>query len=132
MAARLSARRPGDARVLVVEDDDDLRLAVTSTLDEAGYEVDAVADGVEATGRLLTGERPDLLVLDLKMPRKTGWELLRWLRDSPSFVGLPVIVFSANIDFPPGGAIAWLRKPVRDEVLLRTVREVLTSEAAGV
>jgi CheY-like chemotaxis protein len=113
------------ARILVVEDDADVREAVAGQLAEAGYSVYPTADGQEALERLLRGEPPDMILLDLKMPKRSGWELLEYLRRSSIFMGVPVVIFSAYVGFPPAGAVAWLRKPVTREDLLTAVRGVL-------
>lgn len=114
------------ARILVVEDDPDVREAVAGQLAEAGYSVYPTGDGQEALERLLRGDAPDMILLDLKMPKRSGWELLEYLRRSTIFMCVPVVIFSAYVGFPPAGAVAWLRKPVTPEDLLSTVRSVLS------
>jgi CheY-like chemotaxis protein len=64
---------------------------------------------------------PDLIVLDLKMPRRSGWEVLDLLRRSTTFVQIPIVVLSSYLTVPPPGAVAWLKKPCQSEELVRTV-----------
>lgn len=77
-----STLRPGERRrvVLIAEDDEDIRESLVECLESSGYEVAAAADGQEAVESLRQGLEPDLVVLDLMMPRMDGWEVLKWLR----------------------------------------------------
>ena len=110
--------------VLLVEDDDDVRSALGDQLRDAGFNVEAVANGIAAWSRLTKGSRPGLLVLDLKVPGVSGWELLDRLRESPSLISVPVIVVSAYLGFPPSGALAWMKKPVNPQAFLAEVRRL--------
>ena len=69
--------------ILVVEDDADSRAALCDAMIDAGYLPFAVADGVEALDHLRTGARPNLIVLDLMLPRIDGWRFLSILADEP-------------------------------------------------
>ena len=71
--ARVS--RHARPRILVVDDEDDVRQLVARILRDAGFEVEVAADGAEAIERLTTGP-PDLLVLDIMMPGVDGWKVL--------------------------------------------------------
>ena len=81
------------ARVLVAEDDRLLRTAAVTTLRRAGFDVLAAADGEEAFA-LARAEGPDLILLDLVMPRVDGFEALRRLKADPETRAIPVIVLS--------------------------------------
>jgi len=85
----------GDAkRVLVVEDDDDIRSTLAELLESEGYEVTSAADGRQGLARAL--ERPpDLILLDLMMPVMNGWEFREEQKRDPSIAGVPVVVVSA-------------------------------------
>jgi CheY-like chemotaxis protein len=123
MAAAAARRARGQkARILVVDDDADIRLALTEELEGSGFVVDCAIDGEDALEQLLVSTaRPDLIVLDLKMPRRSGYEVLNVLRSSVTLVDVPVVVLSAHLGSPPAGAVAWLKKPFRSEELLRAV-----------
>ena len=114
---------PRRKMLLVVDDDPDVRESIFQVLTEAGYDVSGAGDGKEALDKLLHGRRPDLIILDLRMPRKSGHEVLEALRESPSYVGIPVVVLSAYLNFPPSGAVAWLKKPVQPSTLVSVVNE---------
>ena len=80
-------------RVLVADDDRLLRTAAVTTLRRGGFEVLAAADGEEAVA-LARAERPDLILLDLVMPRVDGFAALRRIKDDPTTREIPVIVLS--------------------------------------
>ena len=81
-------------RVLVVEDDDDIRSLLAELLEEEGYEVVSAADGRQGLDR--AHERPpDLILLDLMMPVMNGWEFREEQRRDPVLAGVPVVVVSA-------------------------------------
>jgi two-component system, NtrC family, response regulator PilR len=80
--------------VLVVEDDPPLRELIVLTLQREGLRVDAVADGREAIERL-QAETYRVIVLDLMMPRVSGWEVIAWLAEGRSSLPRTVIVVTA-------------------------------------
>ena len=69
---------------------------MTSLLEAFGYEVVAAADGSEALDRLRGGTAPGLIVLDLEMPRKNGWEFRSEQSQDPKLAAIPTIVSSAD------------------------------------
>jgi len=80
-------------RILLAEDDRFLRKAAEATLRQNGFVVLAAVDGEEAL-RLARAEAPDLVLLDLIMPKMQGFEVLRALKQDPATAGIPVIVLS--------------------------------------
>src|SRR4051794_7762932 len=87
---------PRPKRILVVDDDPDVRLIVTLMLGAVGYEVDTAEDAYDA---LLTMDdtHPDLILLDLMLPEKDGWEVIDAVRANPETRDLPIVVMSAKI-----------------------------------
>jgi CheY-like chemotaxis protein len=79
--------------ILVAEDDRFLRKAAETTLARHGYRVVAAVDGDEALA-LARAEKPDLILLDLVMPKRHGFDVLRELKADPATVHIPVIVLS--------------------------------------
>jgi CheY-like chemotaxis protein len=111
--------------VLVVEDDPDIRECVQMVLEEEGYEVITAANGEEAERELDHIACPCLMLLDLMMPVMSGWELLEHLRHSGRLDhDLQVVVVSASPTHLPRGPIRCMRKPVRLDQLLATVKEL--------
>ena len=118
-------------RVLVADDDADIRDLVEFKLVAAGFEVAAVADGQAALDHVLA-DPPDLVVLDLMMPRMSGLEVCAALRQVPATAGLPIIMLTAKAqeaDITLGlatGADDYMVKPFSPRELLSRVQAVLS------
>jgi CheY-like chemotaxis protein len=113
--------------VLVVEDDADVRELCAQILAEAGYAVGEAADGAEGLSYLLE-RKPDLIVLDLRMPRVDGYEFLRRMRSLQVRPEPAVVVVSAVANPRRLGELGPLRlvaKPFAAEALLNEVRSLL-------
>jgi CheY-like chemotaxis protein len=82
-------------KVLVVEDDEEVTRLVVELLKPMGVEVLTAADGVEGTGRAAI-EKPNLILVDLMMPRMGGLELIRTLKGDRRYAQLPIIVLTGN------------------------------------
>ena len=114
--------------LMVVEDDEGVRSALTESLERKGHDVIAVADGAEAL-RTIRDERrrPALIVLDLNMPVLSGWEFLSLRRGDPVLLLIPVIVVSAETEGPPEVPEEFfLRKPVNFSKLEVLIDKVLS------
>lgn len=110
------------ARVLVVDDDADVRESIEDVLRDTGYETYAAENGREALKILDTIQPPCLLLLDLMMPDLNGWEVLNELRAQKRLNEYPVVVMSAvKPELMPQG-VPWLRKPFELDVLLAAVK----------
>lgn len=127
-------------KVLVVDDDPDVRLFNITVLEENGYIPVEATNGEEGMQRIQES-RPDLVILDVLMPRESGVRLYRQIKTDPKLAGIPVIILSgitqksflrsqkALTEF--GGAEvpepdAYLEKPVEPEELARTIQSVLS------
>lgn len=117
-------------KILIVEDEVNLRELVKARLEENNYEVITVADGFNA----ITQSRrvkPDLIILDLMIPNIDGYAVCRVLKSTPELSNIPVIMFTARTsvdDMRRGmemGADAYLMKPFKPEVMLAKIRELL-------
>ncbi len=102
--------------MLVADDEEDIRALVAFRLQRAGYDVITAADGAEAL-TLATTRLPDLIVLDMMMPKATGLEVTRSLREQDSTKDIPVILLTARAqaaDVASGfeaGADDYVKKP---------------------
>lgn len=81
-------------KILIVEDEKDLKFLLNQALEEAGYEVTEVIDGEEGLEQLKKGLSPDLILLDLLLPGMDGYEFLTIVKKDPNFESIPVIVIS--------------------------------------
>ena len=122
--------RPGDAHVLVVDDERDITALVAYHLAKAGYRVTTAGTGVAALEAIAT-EVPDLVVLDLMLPGRNGYEVLDEIRRREETRDAGVIVLTARRDEPDrikglaGGADDYLTKPFSPEELVLRVGAVL-------
>jgi twitching motility two-component system response regulator PilH len=120
------AALPTGKRVLLIDDDFLLREMVTLTLAGDGYMIATAANGDDAFERLRQFERPNLILLDLTMPRMDGLHFRRRQQEDTQLASIPVVVCSAAGDIEQQasslGARAYLQKPVDTGCLLDTVR----------
>jgi CheY-like chemotaxis protein len=121
-------------RILLVEDDFDVREALAETLREEGYVLDCACDGEEALAYLKSGGSPGLILLDLMMPRMNGTEFRLAQKADPRFRHLPVVLLSADgrMDekarlLQADGAV---RKPIDLSELLATIQRFEPSQQA--
>jgi CheY-like chemotaxis protein len=82
--------------VMVVEDDEDIRADLVAILRVKGFEVAEATNGKDAIAQLRAGARPCLLVLDLMMPVRNGWELRADMLADPALAAIPVVVVSGK------------------------------------
>lgn len=121
-------------RVLVVDDTKNIRLLLKKCLEMEGCTVEAVEDGRTAL-ELLTGERFDLAFLDIKMPRFSGTEVLKKIREMG--ISTPVIIITAYatvrnaVECTNLGAVAYLQKPFTAEKVKSVLRDLLAEAPAG-
>ncbi len=116
--------------ILIVEDDDDIRELIEITLDDSQYYLRTASDG-EVGLNSIRLQRPDLVILDWIMPRLTGLELLRKIRENPSTSGIPVIVLTSitevehEAEVQSLGIFSYLQKPFSPLELIQTVQAAL-------
>jgi twitching motility two-component system response regulator PilH len=116
--------------VLVVEDSIPQREMITDLLRGIGLEVTVASDGMEALEQIQS-HRPDMVVLDIVMPRMNGYELCRRLKADPSTQSMPVVLCSSKgeeFDRYWGmkqGADAYIAKPFQPTELVGTVKQLL-------
>jgi two-component system, chemotaxis family, chemotaxis protein CheY len=119
-------------RVLVVDDDDAIRLTVADALQDEGYQVMTATNGREALAQIESGP-PDAIVLDLMMPIMDGWGFLEACRARELCQGIPVLVMSAyrrlTETAPELKVRACIAKPFELDVLLGAVERLLQHAA---
>jgi excisionase family DNA binding protein len=111
--------------VLVVDDDEMVRASVAEFLEDQGYQVFVAGDGVEALKALEEAPKPDLILLDLKMPNLDGWAFREEQLRNPILAAVPVIVVTAVSKASLDGVTAVLCKPLRLPVLAKAIESLL-------
>lgn len=125
---------PAAARVLIVDDNPDVRAYVSGILRDRGYQVITARNGAEGLS-LAQAQPPQLVVTDLMMPQVSGLDLIRLMRQDETLRGIPIILLTAKanedtrIEGVEQGADAYLAKPFNDRELLAEVRNLLALKA---
>jgi two-component system alkaline phosphatase synthesis response regulator PhoP len=117
-------------RILVVDDDKQIVRLIQSYLERANYQVMTAYDG-ETALHIIRRERPDLIVLDLMLPNRDGWEITRTIRSDQNLAALPVIMLTARVEDTDKivglelGADDYIAKPFNPHEVVARVRAVL-------
>lgn len=127
----------GKAKILLVDDDPDILMAMRAVLESQNYEVITASDGEQALVKL-RDERPDLMVLDLLMPRMDGFAVCRELKDPrrAKYANLPILILSSvreeasrrRYELETGLSLDvadYVEKPIEPFVLLQRVEKLL-------
>ncbi|HLI95831.1 MAG TPA: response regulator [Candidatus Baltobacteraceae bacterium] len=123
----MAASETSGKRILVVDDDRNLRKIIQTNLELAGYDVTTAANGEEAL-RILDAMQPDLIVLDVMMPMMDGYEVARRVRRHPSNAHVPIIMLTAKSEVEDklagfeAGADDYITKPFGPQELLARVK----------
>lgn len=127
------------ARILIAEDERDIRDLITFTLKFAGHEVIPTSNGQEAyeTALAMKDSPPDLIMMDVRMPRMTGYEACEAIKAVQELQRIPVVFLSAKgqeAEVKTGlevGAVEYILKPFAPDYLTARVKEILVKYAAG-
>lgn len=119
-------------KILVVDDEPDIREFICQVLEDNGANVVAASDGKEAIDKARS-EKPDLMTLDISMPDMDGGQVFEEMRKDPNLAGIPVCIVSGRPDLrrliyqrhvpPPEG---YLDKPIDEQSLLLNVKKILS------
>lgn len=118
------------AHILVAEDERDIRDLITFTLTFAGHQITQASNGAQAV-ELAKEKLPDLVMTDVRMPKMTGYEACRAIKDDPTTAHIPVVILSAKgqdeeIDEgKAAGADAYILKPFAPDDLTKRIAELL-------
>jgi DNA-binding response OmpR family regulator len=116
--------------ILIVEDEKDMAYALRIQLESKGYSVSIACDGHDALQKARR-EHPDLIILDLMLPKIDGYKVCRMLKFDTKYADIPIIMFTAraqDIDMQMGkevGADAYLTKPLKKRLLISKIKELL-------
>ncbi len=121
-------------KVLVAEDERDILELITFTLQFGGYEVIPTTNGTDAL-EMTFKEHPDLVLLDVRMPRMSGYDVCTRVKTDPRTENIPIVFISAKgqeAEIKTGfeaGAIDYILKPFAPDYLLNRLKEILANEA---
>jgi CheY-like chemotaxis protein len=110
------------SKVLIVDDEREIRESLEEFFQEEGFEVSTAANGAEALVRLREAEPPCVVLLDLLMPVLSGNEVYQTMQQEPRLTGVPVIVMTSDPSRAPSGLLI-MKKPMNLTRLLHTVRQ---------
>ncbi len=123
-------------RILVVDDDPQIVRLLRAYLEQASFQVLVAYDG-ETALHAVRRERPDLIVLDLMLPDRDGWEITRLVRSDPAMASTPIVMLTARVEDTDKivglelGADDYVTKPFNPQVVVARVRAVLRRAIAG-
>ena len=123
-------------KVLVADDETPIRLLVRVNLEAEGFQIVEAADGRE-TLRVAREERPDIILLDVMMPYKDGWEVAEELLEEDSTSGIPIIFLTARADLRDHerglstGALQYITKPFNPRALAPAIEECVAAQRNG-
>ncbi len=126
----MTEKKNNKKKILLVEDEKDMVYAVTLQLEAKGYEVITASDGQDGLDKART-KKPDLIILDLMLPKIDGYKVCRMLKFDNKYQNIPIILFTARAqdsDKKIGrdvGADVYITKPFEPSVLLDKIRELL-------
>jgi CheY-like chemotaxis protein len=117
--------------ILYIEDDVVVLTAYRTRLQKAGFDVESSVDGIEAM-RILAVREFDLIILDLMLPRFSGTEILKAIRNNPRLATIPVVVFSSNLEVVHPSVLAMadkllLKGDCTFQNLLQSIEDLLAS-----
>lgn len=122
-------------RILVVDDDPQIVRLIRSYLEQSAYQVQTAADG-ESALQMLRSSRPDLMILDVMLPGRDGWQIIHAVRNDAQLASLPIIMLTARIEDTDRivglemGADDYMTKPFNPREVLARVRAVLRRTAS--
>jgi DNA-binding response OmpR family regulator len=117
-------------KILIVEDEADIRQVLSFFLKQAGFEVQAVSGGQEAIDMLPTYQ-PHLVILDILMRPVSGWQVLQWIRTTHDDSTIPVLILTALVQFSEQmqglerGAVDYVTKPMQPRRVVERVKRLL-------
>jgi len=117
-------------RILIVDDEEDILDVLRFRLEANNYEVLSASDGQEGLNKAKS-EKPDLIILDLMLPKLDGYKVCRMLKFDESYKSIPIIIFTARAQKKDEefdmemGADAYIAKPFEPAILLGKMEELL-------
>ena len=126
----MTEKKNDKKKILVIEDEKDMSYAVTLQLEAKGYEVITACDGIEGLDKARM-KKPDLIILDLMLPKLDGYKVCRMLKFDEKYKKIPIILFTARAQDSDKktarevNADAYITKPFKPSELLDKILELL-------
>jgi DNA-binding response OmpR family regulator len=117
-------------KVLLVDDEVDITMILSRRLSVNGYEIDTAKNGIEALEKVKSFN-PDLMILDVTMPKMNGYQVCQTLRKQDATKNLPIIMLTARAEESDKswgeevGATSYMPKPFEDEALLKEIKKLI-------
>lgn len=117
-------------KILVVDDEPHILMLLQDNLEMQGFEVLAASDGLEAL-EMVAKDPPDIIILDVAMPKMNGWDVCKTLKSSQDTKQIPIIfltAFAQNADRDKGlslGAARFITKPFHPDAIEKAIKEIL-------
>jgi carbon storage regulator CsrA len=121
-------------RTLLVEDDANEQELMAAYLRMSGIDVETAMDGLQAMVHLSKHERPDVVLMDMRMPRFDGRKAVAAIRDNPDYLGLKIFAVSGteqsetHVSVGPRGVDRWFRKPVNPQRIVEAIHEEVAAD----
>lgn len=122
------------ARILVVDDNPDVRAVIRMTLEKENHEIQEAENGVIAL-EMIKEDKPDLVILDVMMPEIDGWKVAKTIKENPLLKDIPIVILTvkgstldALMSLDYAHADEHLTKPVEKKELLRVINSLLKKE----
>ncbi len=125
-----TARQSGEKKILIVDDEPFILKSLTFVLKKEGFQVDSATNGMEAREKIAQ-QKPDIVFLDIMMPKMNGLEVCQWLRQDPVLKDTYVIILTAKgqeADREKGlkiGADEYMTKPFSPSHVVNRIKELL-------
>jgi DNA-binding response OmpR family regulator len=129
----MTEKKNDKKRILVIEDEKDMSYAVALQLEARGYEVITASDGIEGLNKARM-KKPDLIILDLMLPKLDGYKVCRMLKFDEKYKNIPIVLFTARAQDSDKktarevGADAYITKPFEPGALLDKIHELLSKK----
>jgi CheY-like chemotaxis protein len=127
----LTSKHAASPEVLVVDDNDDVRESLVLLLMMHGFRASGASSGFGALRRLKDGLRPALVLLDLRMPGMSGWEVWDHMRNDPAIAAIPVVVVSGEVGERQRALAAGIRRFVEKPVDPQRLLDIVAAECGG-
>lgn len=127
----MAEKKNDKKRILVIEDEKDMLYGLTLQLEARGYEVISASDGMEGLNKARV-KNPDLVILDVMLPKLDGYKICRMLKFDDKHKDIPIILFTARAqdsDKKIGGEVcadAYITKPFEPKALLDKIEELIS------